>query len=47
MNALRILETGAFENLRLTRVPKPTLAQGEALVRVRAAGINAVGPYCC
>jgi NADPH:quinone reductase-like Zn-dependent oxidoreductase len=47
MNALKVLETGAFENLRLTRVPKPILAQGEALVRVRAAGINAVSLCFC
>ena len=44
MNALRFLETGSFENLRLVRVPKPILTPGEALVRIRAAGINGVRP---
>jgi NADPH:quinone reductase len=42
MNALRMLETGALENLRLIKLPKPILSPGEALVRVKAAGINVV-----
>lgn len=45
MNALRFAQKGAIESvLKLEQVPKPTLAAGEALVRVKAAGINGVRP---
>jgi len=40
MNALRFTQKGPIENLRLSQIPKPTLSAGEALVRIRAAGIN-------
>jgi len=41
MNALRFAQKGAIESvLKLEQVPKPALATGEALVRVKAAGIN-------
>jgi NADPH:quinone reductase-like Zn-dependent oxidoreductase len=42
MHALRFTEKGAVENLRLTQVPKPSLSTGEALVQIKAAGINGV-----
>jgi len=43
MNALRFAQKGAIESvLMLEQVPKPSLASGEALVRVKAAGINGV-----
>ena len=43
MNALRFAQKGAIESvLKLEKVPKPSLAAGEALVRVKAAGINSV-----
>jgi hypothetical protein len=45
MNALRFTQKGAVENLRLAQVPKPTLSAGEALVQVRAAGINGVRSF--
>ncbi|KAA1476040.1 GroES-like protein [Dentipellis sp. KUC8613] len=40
MNALQITATGALENLRNARVAKPVLKTGEALIRVKAAGVN-------
>jgi len=40
MNALRFIQKGPIENLRLTQLPKPTLSAGEALVKIKAAGIN-------
>ena len=43
MNALRFAQKGVIESvLKLERVPKPSLSSGEALVRVKAAGINGV-----
>ena len=43
MNALRFAQKGAIESvLKLEQVPKPSLIAGEALVRVKAAGINGV-----
>ena len=43
MNALRFVQKGAIESvLKLEQVPRPSLAAGEALVRVKAAGINGV-----
>ena len=43
MNALRFAQKGVIESvLKLEQVPKPSLATGEALVRVKAAGINGV-----
>jgi len=40
MNALRFIQKGPVENLRLSQVPRPTLSPGEALVKIKAAGIN-------
>ena len=43
MNALRFAQKGPIESvLKLQQVPKPSLSSGEALVRVKAAGINGV-----
>ncbi|KAG1743828.1 chaperonin 10-like protein [Suillus lakei] len=40
MQALKFEKTGSFDGLSLVSVDKPILRPGEALVRVRAAGIN-------
>lgn len=40
MQALKYEKTGSFDDLFLVNVDKPVLRPGEALVRVRAAGIN-------
>ncbi|KAG6329450.1 hypothetical protein ID866_9639 [Astraeus odoratus] len=40
MQALRFEKTGSFDNLQLRNIDKPSLTAGEALVRVRAAGVN-------
>lgn len=42
MQALRFEKTGSFDELALQTIAKPSLAPGEALVRVKAAGINGV-----
>jgi hypothetical protein len=42
MQALKFEKTGSLDGLSLVNVDKPTLHPGEALVRVRAAGINGV-----
>lgn len=42
MQALRFEKTGSFDELALRTIAKPELASGEALVRVKAAGINGV-----
>jgi len=40
MQALRFEKTGSFNDLTFATLEKPTLSPGEALVRVKAAGIN-------
>ncbi|KAG2038801.1 chaperonin 10-like protein [Suillus americanus] len=40
MQALKFEKTGSFDELSLVNIDKPILCPGEALVRVRAAGIN-------
>ncbi|KAH0835544.1 chaperonin 10-like protein [Lanmaoa asiatica] len=40
MQALRFEKTGSFDELAICTLAKPLLAPGEALVRVKAAGIN-------
>ncbi|KAG6372473.1 chaperonin 10-like protein [Boletus reticuloceps] len=40
MQALRFEKTGSFDELALHTIAKPSLAPGEALVRVKAAGVN-------
>ncbi|KAG1838046.1 chaperonin 10-like protein [Suillus subalutaceus] len=40
MQALKFEKTGSFDELSLVNIDKPILRPGEALVRVRAAGIN-------
>jgi NADPH:quinone reductase-like Zn-dependent oxidoreductase len=47
MNALRFAQKGAIESvLKLEQVSTPSLAAGEALVKVKAAGINGVRSAC-
>ena len=45
MKALRFEKTGSFDELALHNVAKPLLGPGEALVRVKAAGINGVSQH--
>ncbi|KAF8435473.1 chaperonin 10-like protein [Boletus edulis BED1] len=40
MQALRFAKTGSFDELVLHTIAKPSLSPGEALVRVKAAGVN-------
>ena len=40
MRAVVLAETGPPERLRLEELPEPELTDGQALVRVRAAGVN-------
>lgn len=49
MQALRFEKTGSFDELALGTISKPALAPGDALVRVKAAGINGVShfPFSC
>jgi NADPH2:quinone reductase len=42
MQALKFEKTGSLDNISLVNVDKPCLRPGEALVRVRAAGVNGV-----
>lgn len=42
MQALKFEKTGSLDNLSLVNIEKPSLRPGEALVRVRAAGVNGV-----
>jgi len=45
MKAVRIHETGDVRVLRIEEVPVPTPGQGQALVRLRAAGVNFLDIY--
>lgn len=45
MNAVRIHETGGPEVLRYEEVPVPTPGEGQALVRLLAAGVNFIDVY--
>lgn len=45
MKAIRVHEFGGPEVLRLEDVPDPTPGPGQAVVRVRAAGVNPVDVY--
>jgi NADPH:quinone reductase len=40
VRAVVLRETGGPERLELAQVAEPTAAQGQALLRVRAAGVN-------
>ena len=46
MQALKFNNTGSLNNLSLVNVEKPCLRPGEALVRVKAAGVNGVSSKC-
>ncbi|MGA7315181.1 MAG: quinone oxidoreductase [Silvibacterium sp.] len=45
MKAIQIQQTGGPEVLTLADIPVPTLKAGEALVKVRASGINFIDVY--
>jgi len=45
MKAIRVHEFGGPEVLRLEEVPEPKPATGQAVVRIRAAGVNPVETY--
>jgi NADPH:quinone reductase len=46
MKAIRCAAYGPPESLRLEEIPSPQLRAGQALVRVRAAGVNFVDALC-
>ena len=45
MRAVRVHEFGAPEVLLVEELPRPEPVEGEALVRVQAAGVNPVDTY--
>src|SRR5262245_19535228 len=45
MKAVRIAAPGGAEALRFEEVPRPEPKEGEALVRVEAAGVNFIDVY--
>jgi len=45
MKAVRIAQPGGTEELRYEEVPKPEPKEGEALVKVEAAGVNFIDVY--
>ena len=45
MKAIRVMEVGGPEVLRLEDVPRPEPKEGEALVRIEAAGVNFIDVY--
>jgi NADPH:quinone reductase len=45
VKAIRVEEPGGPETLRLTEVPDPKPGEGEALVRIEAAGVNFIDVY--
>jgi NADPH:quinone reductase-like Zn-dependent oxidoreductase len=40
IQAVRIHQYGGSEELKLERIPRPELQEGEVLIRVHAAGVN-------
>ena len=42
MRAIRVLESGGIDTMRLDEIPRPVPGAGEVLVAVKAAG---VGPW--
>ena len=45
MKAIRVHEFGGPEVLHLEEIPKPSLAAGQVLVRISAAGVNPYDTY--
>ncbi len=45
MLAIRVERTGGPDDLVVADVPKPAPAEGQALVRIAAAGINFIDTY--
>ena len=45
MKAIRAMEAGGPEVLRFEDVPVPQPGEGEALVRIEAAGVNFIDVY--
>src|SRR5690349_8017684 len=45
MQAIRVLEHGGPEAMRLMEVPKPECGPGQALVRVSVSGVNFIDVY--
>src|SRR5512132_550878 len=45
MKAIRAMEAGGPEVLRLEDLPRPEPKEGEALVRIEAAGVNFIDVY--
>ena len=44
MRATYLVDYGGNENLRHGRLPDPVAGEGEALVEIKAAGVNPVEP---
>ncbi len=45
MRAAYVEQTGPVENIRVGELPRPEAGPGQALVRVRAVGLNPIGLY--
>ena len=45
MKAIQVLETGGPENMKLVEVPAPQPGPKQAVVRIRAAGVNFIDVY--
>ena len=45
MKAIRVLQPGGPENLRLEEIPRPSPGAGQALVRLEATGVNYIEVY--
>src|SRR6516225_5634217 len=45
MKAIRLRAPGGVEAMRLEEVPKPVPKEGDALIRIEAAGVNFIDVY--